>query len=124
MILHASEEGSMRSLTTVGRLLFRVLSFITHKSKYLQCLHHGILKVPEKRRMMQHPIAREALRIASKLLLSKHVIVLSQRKRRDVDTIEDFTVEGTAPVHQRLGENKRGKITLQWNSRKGAENLI
>ena len=64
--------------------------------------------------MMQHSVARKALRVSSELLLSKHIIVLSQRKRRDVDPVEYVAVEGTAPVHQRLGEHKRGKVLLRY----------
>ena len=90
----------------------------------LQCLHHGILEVPQEGRVVQHSVAGEALRVPCKLLLSKHVVVLSQGKRGDVDALEHFAVEITAPVHQRLGENKGGKVALQKNLQKRAENLV
>ena len=81
----------------------------------LQCLHHGILEVPQEGRMVQHSVAREALRVPCKLLLSKHVVVLSQRKRGDVDALQ--SING-------LGKTREGKSLYKRTFRKEWKTLF
>lgn len=71
---------------------------------------------------MEHSIAREAysslqeteatLRVSRKLLITKHIIVLPEGKRRHANAVEHLLVELTRPVHEGRGKHAVGEITL------------
>ena len=131
---HALQEGRVLSLCAIGWLFLRMLHVNGTTTTNLQRLHHHIIIIPQEGGVMQHAIARKAysspraatttLGVACKLLVPKHVVVLSQGERIDTDALKHFGIELPRPVHKRRGKHAVREVALRHKKQRHRDTYI